>query len=289
MPDSPRCRILVRTAIDWNAMTPEGFRSQTDPMAPQLFIHGAVKHDLPTLFEQTFGVNFFRYRAELQKISEQSIRSVENAEITKGFNGFESWFENDQDEFIFPIDDDDLFAPHLAQAIGAVGPETVLIVWDHIMAGFVDFKPSVSIKKLDHPVLFSNNWGVRKSFLREQFTAEEAKWFLARHRHAHEECVRIFNIPYDHMPDGPLKKFVPLAHPAIQVERTCYGADYMHPGSLHFFSMLTQNGNGSPGENLQAFNQEAALPCPEYIQWAAPYFEAYSSAIQRLREHPGSQ
>lgn len=275
-------RILVRTNIDWAQMTPERFRAQNDPLQPQLFIHAAVKHDLPAIFSRTFGIDYFRYRAELQRIGRSSLEAVEDAVITIGFNDFENWFHDDTEEFIFPIDDDDLFAPDLAESATGISEDTVIVLWRHVMAGYASFTPEASVQRRDEKILFSNNWGVRKSFLRENFSPDRAKLFLARHMTAHEEMLRFLNlVPTDEKLTGA-RRFTELEHPRIQMQPSSRGVDYMHPGSLQFFGRLAQS--GAPEEAMRAFTADADLIVPDYVSWARPSLEALWSTFSRLKE-----
>ena len=275
-----QCRILVRTNVDWTAMTPERFRAQDDPLQPQLFIHAAVKHDLPGIFSRTLGVDYFRYRAELQRIGRSSLETVRDTVISVGFDDFESWFDDDNEEFIFPIDDDDLFAPDLAQAVAGIPRETAIVMWRHVMAGYPEFTPEAAVQQRNEKILFSNNWGVRKSFLKENFSPERAKVFLARHMTAHEEMLRFLNlVPADEKLTGA-RRFTELEHPRVQVQPASRSVDYMHPGSLQFFGRLAQN--GVPEQAMRAYSANADLSIPDYVSWAKPYLEALWSTCSRL-------
>lgn len=238
--------------------------------------------DLPGVFERVYGVDYFRYRAELQRIAQSSLEAVEGAIITAGFEDFEDWFYDDTEEFVFPIDDDDLFAPNLADALSDISDDTALVVWPHAKAGFVEFKPPPAVKRKKNPTLDPNNWGVRKSFVRETLTLDDAKLFFARHMVAQEHTVRTLDIASKRDAPSKATKFQPLFHPRVKVPPEAFGLNYMHPGSLQFFSTLAKD--GSPEEAYRDYRPDTEFAVPEYLDWAKPYLEAYRTAIPRLRE-----
>jgi hypothetical protein len=264
-------------------MTDERFRSQSDPTQPLLFIRGAASQDLPGAFLRTFGVNYYAYRSELQRIAAAALSSVDVDAMSVGFDDFDNWFHDETDEVIFPIDDDDLFAWNLRDAIKAMGTDSALVLWSHVMAGFIDFKIVPAVSRQILPLLYSNNWGVRKSFLRSNFDVIDAKQFLAHHHIAHRNSLHLLGISVTHLPEGPLRTFASLVHPRVALIGDCYGVDYMHVGSLQLYSALTTV--GSPEESLRRYPVEDVLPIPEYIAWAEPYLREMQTAIPRLRRH----
>jgi hypothetical protein len=269
-----KARILVRTTVDWAGMTAEAFRNQTDPYRPEIFVYHAVHHDLPGKFRQAFGVDYFAYRHELQRIARGSYEHAIGCELSIGFGDFEQWFNDDADEFVFTTDDDDLFAPHLASATASVDADTAILVWPPVMFGFVEFRPPMTVERHYYPMLFTNNWAVRKSFLREHFEPEQARRFLAYHDVAQAETMRLLGIQRRlDLADG---RFSPLFHHRVLPILDALSVEYMHPGSLHIFNTL---GEG----RLADYDPTIPIPVPEYVSWAAGYLENMRTAIHRLR------
>src|SRR5450432_630473 len=112
-----QARILVVTDVEWASMTDATFASQDDPTRPLAFLEIAKRHDLPRIFLEAFGVDFFRYRGELRRIAQASLERIPGARLSIGFEDFDRWFYDDDDEFIFPIDDDDLYHPRLVETL----------------------------------------------------------------------------------------------------------------------------------------------------------------------------
>jgi hypothetical protein len=279
---SVAARIFVRTNVNWSAMDAEAFASQADPTRPLPFINGAVTHDLPGAFRDAFHVDFFRYRAAIRQIAQSSLERVQGARRSFGFDDFDAWFYDERDELVFPIDDDDLFHPELARAVDRVAGDTCIVVWDSVQAGFLDHDTTPGCRRYVWPALFSNNWGVRKSFLRKAFDAPTCRRFLADHLFAQECMVRQLDVSLDWMPDGAFRSFAPLAKPGVVLLADCYSLNYFHVGSACFFGALVEQ--GSPRELYRHFDPSLTLEVGDYALWADGYLREFSSVVPRLRQ-----
>jgi hypothetical protein len=258
-------------------MTPETFRCQEDPQRPRIFVDNAVAQDLPTRFCQAFGVDYFAYRAELQRIARSCLARVVGSRISVGFGDFEEWFCHPDDELIFPVDDDDLFAPVMASSLSAITDDTALVIWPAVVAGFVNFERPARVARHMLPLLFTNNWGVRKAFLQDHLDPQRARQFLAHHNLAQSESMRLLGVQD---PGGPLPGFAPLVHPRVLPVLASLSVEYVHPGSLHLFSTLT---NENRLAQLSEYDPTAAVPVPDHVGWAAAYLESMRTTLVRLR------
>lgn len=275
-----KARILVRTDVDWSSMTEESFASQVDPTRPLGFLAAATENDLPGTFREVFGVDFFRYRAEVRRIAEASLRNVRDVQVSTGFEGADAWFLDGEDEFIFPTDDDDFFRPDLARAVEHAAPGTRILLWDAVQAGLAPTDPNPVCRRVEWSALGSNNWAVRKSFLREQFP-DTWKEFLSDHEFAQRSMVRFLDVPLDYMPEGPMRSFAPLLGEGVMVLSDCYSLNSLHIGSLQFFCWLLWD--GSPRDLYPTFATGQRVPLQESVRWAEPYVDEVSSLISRLQ------
>jgi len=107
--------IFVRTAVDWGNMTDRRFREQ--PMAgksPKL--QWLIRQNGPKLWNQTFNMSYFEFRAGLQAIGERSLQAT-GLRILRGPAELQRQLEEEPNIMLLPTDDDDLLCPHIRLAL----------------------------------------------------------------------------------------------------------------------------------------------------------------------------
>lgn len=280
-PKAPAARIVVLTDIDWSGMSDETFASQSDPTRPLSFINTAVQHDMLGAFRDAFGVDYFRYRAEVRRIAQSSLEAIKDVRLSIGFADFDCWFEDERDEFIFPIDDDDLYHPELARSLDSVQDDSILLLWDTVEAGIRFHEPDPVCNRYVWPALSANNWAIRKSFLRRTFDASGAARFLSDQEFAQRFLVDYFGVDTSWIPPGPLQVFAPLAKPGVVMQADCFSVNFVHVGSLFFFWGVL--GKGSPREIYRQYNIHKPVELGDYVRWAEPYMLRLTTVIPRLR------
>jgi hypothetical protein len=276
-------RILIRTNVDWASMDTESFGRQSDPTLPVGFIRRSVEHRHPEVFAEAFGVGYFRYRGELARIAREHISRVHHARVSVAFDDFEQWFLDDSEEFIFPTDDDDVFSPHLAEVMRGVEADTNVVLWSAVQAGYIAvLDPSIppGAVRYDFPILFSNNWGIRKSFLRSKFDMDGCKLFLSDHQVAQRRIAAHVGVVHD----TPASEFpfVPLFSSEVARVDACYSVQLAHPGSLLFFGAAGISGPLAT-ELLRKFDPSVLVDAPDYAAWAGPFLREVASVVPRLK------
>jgi hypothetical protein len=203
--------------------------------------------------------------------------------VSFGFDDFEQWFFDEREEFIFPTDDDDLFSPHLADVMESVEAGTNVVLWSAIQAGYyAAFDPSIppGVVRYDMPFLFSNNWGVRKSFLRSKLSVDDCKLFLSHHHVAQRTMVDHIGVNHD-TPETEFA-FASLLSPEVTLVIGCFSVQLAHPGSLQFFGAAGISGP-SAKELLQQRDPSIQVDAPDYAPWAESFLRQTASVVPRLR------
>jgi hypothetical protein len=262
-------------------MNMETFVAQHEPTRPLSFINIAVEHDMLGAFQEAFGVDYFSYRAEVRRIAQSSLDAVKNVSVSIGFADFERWFGDPSDEFLFPIDDDDLYHPELARTLDPVQEDSILILWDTVEVGIRFHGPDPVCNRYFWPALTANNWAIRKSFLKKHFDAQGAARFLSDHEFAQRFLVDYFGVDTSWIPPGPLQSFAPLAQPGVVMQADCYGVNFVHVGSLFFFWGVLSK--GAPRQIYREYNIDKPVEVADYVAWADPYMKLLSTVIPRLR------
>lgn len=271
-------RVVVRTDVDWSSLGEASFAAQSEPDRPLAFIRAAAARGMPAAFRAATGVELFAYRGELAAITASWHATLPGVRVTRGLAGLEDWLFAPGDELLVPTDDDDLFSPRLSTLGDAIAPGADLILFPHVAAGHVDFERRPRVERSWARVLFTNNWGVRRSWL-ASLGAERARTVLADHRAAQIQALRRLGVAFDETPLGfPLE---PLVGDAVQTVEECLSVDYMHPGSLQMF--LTLSDGGRAARPYDALDLEAPLEIPPEIAWARGPLGALHGSLARLR------
>lgn len=274
-------RILVRTDVDWERMGAGEFEKQDDPTRPLTFIQVAVSSGAIEKFERAFNFGFFAFRAEMKAIGTESVRAVAEARVMMGFAEFDDWLDDPEDELMFPIDDDDLFHPQLARHFSGIGPETGVIVWNYAAFGHAPTASYAHAHGYEGPHLLSNNWGVRKSFLRSHFSREEARLCMADHGEMHRRLLRLYGVPVNAEKGLLAAMFARLEAPAVRLVDGNFSLHFFHPATLTQVVFAYRSGLDERYDELEL---EADASLPERLSWASRSVDRYRALVARLAE-----
>jgi hypothetical protein len=271
-----KTRIVVRTNVDWRTMDRETFARQDDPTRPLLFIAHAAQQDIVGVFERVFGVRYFDFRASIRDIASEGLRAVPDARITNGFEDFDAWFFSDEEEFLFPVDDDDIFNPALTAAVRELEPSTDVVIWNHAGVGYAADQRLPAVHRWTERVLFSNNWGIRKSFLRKLLPSDACRRFLACHRTAQSTLVRSYGIP-EQSNQGDFNVFVDLDNPGVRHLDDALGLQLFHVGSLIGFWARSRVEDVE--RSFSEVDLTVPISLPGDLRWAEPFVARYSALM----------
>jgi hypothetical protein len=177
----------------------------------------------------------------------------------------------DQDEIIFPVDDDDVFHPGLSDLARSLSAHTDLVFWCHAAAGYGPSGTSPTVHRWSERALFSNNCGLRKSFLRKWFSTQECRDLLASHRAAQETVSRHFGIEGADL--NPLGPVVDLVHHRAAFYPEHFGLQLLHVGSLAGF--WVRSITDDPTRAFEGADLTARFDLPDGLKWAAPFLARY--------------
>ncbi|HXH26061.1 MAG TPA: hypothetical protein VNI78_12470 [Vicinamibacterales bacterium] len=213
-----------------------------------------------------FRLDLFEFRARLQGIAIDNLLSVSVDARSVGFDHFAEWFSSADDEMIYPIDDDDYFHPALTSTAPDEDDTTVLVVWRHLQYTYTeDGAPCIIVPQMR--TLFSNNWGVRKSFLRAHFDAATARRILADHETAAQELAAVLGIG----PGSQTGRWweVPFEGvPGVAVLPDSYGLSLKHVGSLLTLHRALRRGEM---EALRRPRLDVPVTVTPELRWVEPW------------------
>ena len=283
-------RILCRTDLDWGALAerraaPSGddaLRHLPTPKAadPTLvsFLKSLNTREILDLWDDVFAVDFFAFRHALQQISIENLHAVCGAAVSVGIASMADWYDSDSDEMIFPIDDDDYFDPGLVASAPLVDDdETVLVLWPHAQYRYDDETGAPSIETLPLATLLSNNWGVRKSFLKQRFTEEEARRVLADHVAAANRIADVLGADRPSRRGGWMA--VDLRVPSVRFTSETHGLSLKHVGSLLTLHRALKTKDRT---SLTRPRLGEAADVPAAVAWAEPWVRRAEAAFSAL-------
>lgn len=149
------------------------FLAQKEPQKPTEFFRIGKK--LLPIWERATGQNYFLYRDKIKQECEKRLRGIG---IPVSYMTEIDW--ESEDEFLIPIDDDDILLPTITSIQSKINERINLITWQRITN-------YLGTPRKENPSfggqLDTCNWAIRKSFL-AQFLMSERICILARHWHA---------------------------------------------------------------------------------------------------------
>lgn len=289
-------RILVRTDIDWRGMDRAAFESQSDRDRPLLFVKFAANKGLFDVWHKVFDVDYFDLRHELATIARRNHAAVSGAERVDGLARFDTWFADPGDEWILPVDDDDIFRADVAQRLAAVPPSAGVVVWPELAYFWPGDEPHGPyargsgqehnvgrpiVQRTRQRVLWTNNWAVRKSFLQRHFTGKQARQMLTDHRFATQQVAGVVGQGFPPEP-APWYDF-DLSGAIIEQWDEPYSMTLKHPGSLFFLWNILQVPDPVGQLRMRRFGEPLELP-PE-AAWAGDEVRAMERLL-RSAVHP---
>lgn len=175
-----RVVIVVRSCPDYLQMNEESFKAQANDLyKPQAELREMVAQDLLEVWKKCFTMSFFEYRHEIAKIARANLAAT-GCEVIRTANEFTPWYAGDEDAVILPVDDDDWFAPE-ASDLGDRFDDAALLCWNkHTYKNF----NSAKFYRSGGFRLASNNWAVRKSWLKTLDDKKAHDLVLGSHRHS---------------------------------------------------------------------------------------------------------
>lgn len=226
--------IVVRTNTDWANMTMSKFVNQQEPQSPREFVR--IGKELLPQWEQATGQNYFRYRERVRRLCFGKLRALE-LPITVGADKVD-W--DSEDEFLIPIDDDDILLPSVRTIAEHIDESVNLVIWQRITNYLGD-------ERLENPCfggqLDTCNWAVRKSFL-AQWGYSDRLQVLSRHWYAAGIMSPKLGgkiPPRDLL--GRAKRAlvnrtagIRLQHPSIRVLDEKHSIYYLHSASISFLA-----------------------------------------------------
>ncbi len=291
-------RILCRTDIDWKSVaraerstTRDGRpvrvlpRPSSAPSGLLRFLESLEEKHVLDVWDEYFAVGLLTLRDELNRISRENLSFVRQARFTVGFSDFPAWFEADEDEMIYPIDDDDYFHSELASTAPDVTDETALVFWPHTAYTYDDNGFPILARRAVRTLL-SNNWGIRKSFLKEQFTEQEVRRILTDHAYAAMEVARRFGArrPARHENWWEIE----IQGPRASFLSESYGVSLVHVGSLLRLRAALDGDRGGKfahhmGKSFAHFHLEEAANVPSDLAWTEPWIRQAEGVFRALR------
>ncbi len=285
----PKVRIQVRTDIDWQSMDATAFEAQTDRDRPLLFIKFAANSGVFDVWNQVSELDFFRLREQLAAIARANHEAVVGATRTAGLDDFTEWFASGGDEWVVPVDDDDIFAPDLVDQLATVPEAAGVAVWPELVCFWAGNEPHGPYragggreKDVGKPILYptpqqvlwTNNWAIRKSYLQHHFDAATARQMLTDHRFATQQVAGTVGLSFPPPPD-PWYLF-DLAGPGIAHLDRPLSMTVKHPASLFFLWNILQTPDPVAEIRMRRFGEP--VPIPHELRWA----QASLRAIEQL-------
>lgn len=264
-------RILVRTNIDWAAMTEEQFVAQQDPHRPINWIRATGQQGIFEHWNTAFDITFFEYRRRLQEIALQSARAAEPDVLTLGLDDFDDWFDDGDDELIVAMDDDDFVGVDVRTAADHVTDETNIVIWPHVHVGFIDGTNERTESWAPFRQLLPLNSAIRKSYLAENFDREDVKMMLAHHPIGNRIIAEQLGIAASDT-KGTLTE---LDHPSVALIGSVHGLYNVHVGSIFFLQGILRSPD--PVAALRALELTAPIELPVHIAAFEPYVRAFEA------------
>ena len=271
-------RILVRTDVDWRAMSDEDFGNQDDETRPMMFIRPTARRGVMDLWRQVFDVDFFEYRQQLQQLGHESVCAAGADNVSIGFGDFGDWYPTSQDEIILAIDDDDFFRPPIQELREAFRDDVDVVLWPQARLGFLAGASSPRFDMFPLRHILPTNCALRKSFLQRHFSQAEVKDALAHHRVANERVAEVVNEPPSEIGAHNLAL---LNAASVQRIEPCYGLHNRHVGSIYLLHQALRAPD--PLAYMEELELGGRVDVPEELLAFEPYIRAFEDVTASLR------
>lgn len=169
--------IVVRATADYHNMTDEEFEDQLNGFFPaRTELQEMLKNSIPQKWGSIFNVGFREFRARAKDIAEVCLSNTD-CRVVRGREEFRDWYQWEEDEIIVPVDDDDWISPMISE----LNMETPVVAW--VNSVFLNTHKAKFYFN-NNGVLASNNWAVKKSYLKSLDPKQAEAIVLMSHAHA---------------------------------------------------------------------------------------------------------
>jgi hypothetical protein len=242
--------VVVRMVQDYSQLTKENFRDQLDaPYKPRKELQLFVANGLLDLWDRAFRMPYIDYRRRVCEVAADNLAAT-GCRVLRGYEEFIDWYATDEDALIVPVDDDDWLAPTLPELPRHLRDDARVLVWgDTVLHNITRFHYGFVEGRRMH----SNNWGVRKAYLKTLDDKKARHLVLLSHQHA--------------------ETFVKANVPSAQVVKIPdrYNVYNRHVASLSFLRDLVDD--GAAGKELGSIARRPVVTCdtPAEVAWADGY------------------
>lgn len=254
--------VLVRTNTDYKTIDPAKFGDQERPFIPKKELGIVAKADLIGIWDSLFATKYLDYRQKIKELAESNLKETGLPIFHGDSEGFSEWYNSSNDGIVLPVDDDDWFCHNVKNVASHFDADTGLVCWQPIQIDFLHYS-KVRYPTVRDCYLRSNNWAVKKSFLKS-FPAS-ARLVQQSHRHAWEDIVR------DHNSVG-----------CKQIAEH-YGIYNHHLGSLSYLRAAADKGELRETLERTLRARFVSLDLDNQTSWATPYVRVMERILMRLR------
>ena len=265
-------------------MTVSKFAAQSDPDSPLLFIRFVQDRDVFSLWDQVSQVSYFEFRKRIAEIARLNLEQVHGARIWNGLNDFAAWMSQDEDAWLVPVDDDDLFSPELVPALTSLPKSVNVVHWpehaytfggSHAHGPYHTGSQNPQIQPTPNKVLWTNNWAVRKSFLKAHFRDSDIRRILTDHWFASVELGRLFDC-HPPKPPQPWYEFE-ISGPGTRLLPIALSLTVYHPASLFFLWNVLQTDQPAAEFAGRSFGARASIG--RELSWSIPWVRDYEDLL----------
>jgi hypothetical protein len=174
--------IVMRMCPDYSKLTKENFADQIQqPYVPRTELRIMIDSDMLNFWDKHYRISYIDYRAKLAEMTRKNLAAT-GCQIFWGYQQFMDWYAADDEEaIIVPIDDDDYFCPHIAEVANEFANSTKVLIWRNAVIHTVS---RFFFALGDDYRMCSNNWAVRKSYLKTLDPKQARHLVLLSHIHA---------------------------------------------------------------------------------------------------------
>lgn len=245
--------IVRRQSQPWDRLTREAYREHSRAFCRSIDRPADQMNDVVDAWDGCFGISFFETRQAMKEIAEAALANVRGAVSVE-----ESSFSPAAERPLVFVDDDDWFAPDLADHLGQVAGFDGLL-WTHVAVGFENrvqrFVPGTT-----DWWCYTNNYAVSPEFARLHGIAHVTQHWIADRTFRTLRLRRL---------EAPLS--VANKHPAsvVFLERTLSGP----PSASELRRVVSGFVRG-----LEAI-EDTEL---QGLEWARPHLEASGRHFSRV-------
>jgi hypothetical protein len=124
----PRITIIPRQTLDWQSMTLEKYRTESEPFRTLAGLRAGYLTEVAELWDSTFAISYFSSRQQMKAIAQQNLCSIPGVSISTDGVLADS-------DIGCPVDDDDWYSPELPAKL-LEAPPADAYVWNHLQFGF---------------------------------------------------------------------------------------------------------------------------------------------------------